>query len=691
MKATPYAFFTRELSWLSFNERVLSQATAKDLSTYERLKFLAIFASNLNEFIQVRIPGIRALAERKNHPTFIRQMDDINFEIRQQQKRFHTIFEQDILPKLHANKLGILKAHLYTDEVKTFSYQYFKEKVFPLLKPVILSKQPIAPFITNDDIYLGSQLFVKSKKGALKKKVHFAFVNVPIKELGRFITFESKQKTKYVLLLEDIIRTHIDEVFTGYIADGASAFNLLRNADFQIEDEYSGDLIQKIQQAIDARQTGLPCRFLYEGSMPLNLLLNLQSTFRISPEDLEKSYGYLRFADFLYYPKNKQKSTEEKVCVCSFDKQRSYLSQIDEKDHILHFPYHSYEHVLHLLSEAALSEHVTHIKITQYRVATNSAIVNLLVNAANNGKKVTVFVEAKARFDEKQNLFFAHRMKEAGINIIYSIPNYKVHAKIILIQAKAKAHLKTYAYVGTGNFNERTAKIYTDHSLFTTDTQICSDISALFDMMSTNQIASSSPCQDLVCSPWHSRSFIINAIDHEIKQQQSGKQGHIIMKMNGLQDPNIITKLYEASMQEVKIELIVRGICCLVPDQEYSKHITLTRLVDQYLEHGRLYWFKHAPKYRMYMGSADLMSRNLDRRIEVLCPIKDKEIEQELLDILRITLNDNTKACFINAKLENITKKGSKSKQAVRAQEDIYDYLQSRYTVGPKDKLASEL
>ncbi len=681
MSQKKYRFFTRELSWLSFNERVLNESLAEGLSTHDQLKFLAIYASNLNEFLKVRIPGIRALAERGKDISFVLQMQDVNQEINRQQKRFFTIFERDVQPKLIAEGRGILKIHNYTDEVVAFAEEYLRTHLSALLNPVVMmTKKSSLPFIQDGDMYMATLLFVENKKGELKKKHHLAFVNVPIKELGRFVPFTSSRGKRHILLLEDLIRVHLDRIFPGYITKGAHAFSLLRNADYEIADEYSGDLVKKIKEAIDARETGVPCRFLYEGSMPMKLLLALQRGLSISPDDLEISYGYLRFSDFMDYPQTDSEQLQESYVNSVFDTKGSYLKQIEACDYLLHFPYHSYEHVLRFLSEAAIASAVTEIKITQYRVARNSAVVNALINAANNGKRVTVFVEAKARFDEQQNLSFAHEMKEAGIHVIYSMPKVKVHAKVILIKTKDKEHVgKSYAYISTGNFNEKTARLYTDHGLFTFDERITSDISRLFDIMEKPTLGKSSPCSHLICSPWDTRDVILKHVEGEIESARRGERGHIVMKMNGLQDETIIRKLYEASEAGVVIELIVRGICCLVPDQSYSKNIKLVRLIDKYLEHGRIYWFYNQGKESLYIGSADLMQRNLDRRIEVLTPVREPRHKAELYDMLQIFLRDNVKACRIDSNLHNIPVDAGSDAEPVRAQDYIWAWLDERY------------
>jgi len=469
-------------------------------------------------------------------------------------------------------------------------------------------------------------------------------------------------------------------LFPGYKINGSYCIKILRNADFQVDENDERGIVDKIKEAVSKRQIGEPCLLVYDRDMPEDIKKKLVSLLNLGEDEILPAGKYLRLSDLMYFPfKNKTENNANNIPIVHprIDSTKSLLKIIKKEDLLLHFPFQSFEYVIQFLNEAAFDKKVKEIKITWYRVARNSAVANALLTAANNGKKVTVFVELKARFDEEQNIYFARLMENSGIKIIYTLPGLKVHAKMILVRriGKKKGE-RRYVFLSTGNFNEKTAAIYTDHGLFTSDINICDEIYNLF-----LDIEDGNCCQKfnkLLVAPVNLKDEIIRKIDREIEHHKAGYESGLIFKMNGLQNKKIIKKLYEASLAGVKIELIVRGICCLVPNQTYSKNIRVRRIVDQYLEHGRIYIFHNKGNEDIYMGSADLMTRNLERRVEVLFPVNNEIHKREILDIINIYLADNMKATYINEKLENVPIKKLLSAEAIQSQVKVREYLKNR-------------
>lgn len=677
----------RDISWLSFNYRVLEEARDKRLPLYERFKFMAIYSSNMDEFYKVRVAAYRSLLgipddekkRLKEKPEEI--LKKIQAIVNKQQIVFGEIFRDELIPALEKNNIILLQNGELAPENQEYINEYFHEEIIPYLQPVLLVKGQILPFLRDNDIYLAIKLYRKSKKKLdnKRKKARYAIVNIPTETIPRFILLPVIDGKHYIAFLDEIVRNNLNTLFPGYEIDSSFSIKLSRDADLHIEDEFAGDLVEKISKNLRKRKTGVPSRFLYDSAIPVDFLKLLRTALNLSKEDLVAGGKYHNFSDFYEFPNPLAPKLENRplipLRIKELDKADSMFTAISEKDWILHFPYQSYDYVIRFLNEAAIDRKVEEIKVTQYRVAAHSVIVSALISAARNGKKVTVFVEVKARFDEFLNLHFAEEMKNAGVKIIYSIPGLKVHAKVALVIRKpSKSKKDTYAFLSTGNFNEKTAKLYADHGLFTSDVNITDELKNIFIYLEDQQMKFD--FKHLLVAQFNMKSDLINKIDREIEFATNGKSAWMILKMNGLEEKKMIDKLYEASGKGVKIDLIIRGICCLIPGKKFSENITITRIVDRFLEHARVMVFHNDGNDEVYLASADWMSRNLNRRIEVGFPIYDPMIKKEVMDILNLQLTDNTKARILDSEHNNLVKTSdNKNKKKIRAQVDTFRYL----------------
>jgi polyphosphate kinase len=678
MNKTAFQYINRDLSWLSFNSRVLEEASDKGLPLYERLKFLAIYSSNLDEFYKVRVASYRKLLNLPDeNPSEI--LADILNVVEKQQNEFGRVFWKELVPELKANNIVLVQNRRLAKVHKDYIHRYFYEEIIPYLQPILLLKGKISPFLRDSAIYLAIKLYKKTadEDPSKKKRARYAIVNIPTDKLPRFLELPSLKGKHSIIFLDDLIKMNLEALFPGYTIDSSYSIKLSRDADLDIGDEFSGDLAEKIQRSLVKRKTGIPSRFLYDQSIPDSFLKLLQDTFHLAQEDLVPGGKYHHFSDLFSFPNPVSPKLEIKslpqLTKKDLAQHNSLLEAMEICDWMLHFPYHSYEPVIRFLNEAAIDPKVKEIKTTQYRVAPDSAIVNALINARNNGKKVTVFVEVKARFDEHANLQFAKIMKKAGIRIIYSIPGLKVHAKIALVLRKAsKSRKEAYAFLSTGNFNEKTAKLYADHGLLTSDENITSELKLVFNHLEDQ--SSKVKLKHLLVAQFNIKKELIKLINREITNAKDGKPAWMILKMNGIDNKKMIDKLYEASQAGVKIDLIVRGICCVVPGEPYSKNITVTRIVDRYLEHARVFVFGNQGDPDIYMASADWMNRNLNSRIELCFPIYDEQLKNEVMEILQLQLQDNTKARHLD-KVHNNLPVLSKGKQKVRAQIETYKLL----------------
>ncbi len=663
-------FKNRDLSWLSFNYRVLQEAKDPRVPLYERIKFLAIYSSNLDEFFRVRVAGIRSLIkiskstqkELEYDPTEL--LKKISKEINKQQVEYGNIFREMLIPELKQNNICLINETQTNEKQQQFITKYFEERVIPQIQPILLVKNKIVPFLRNRRLYFAVILRPKNmsklKKEETTTRNRYAIVEIPSNHLPRFIELPSEDENTYIIFLDDIIRHKLSSLFLGYHIIGAYSIKLTRDAELYIDDEFSGNLFDKIKKSLLKRNIGAPSRFLYDEKMPKNLLRLLKEMFKVNNDDLVPGAKYHNFSDFFSFPNPARNNLLNEPLPTlrhtELDKYPNIFDALANSDFSLHFPYQTYDYVLQFLDQAADDPNVTSIYITQYRVAKGSEVVNALLKAARRGKKVMVFVELKARFDEESNIHWAEEMKSKGINVLYSFPGIKVHSKLALIKRTEGKKDKYYCYLATGNFNEKTAQLYCDTGLFTSDTRLTKEVKMVFNHLGDTKIKPK--FNHLLVAQFNMRKTFIKLIDNEIALAKEGKKARIILKMNSLEDKKMIQKLYDASNAGVKINLIIRGICCLIPGVTgLSKNIKVISIVDRYLEHSRIFIFHNNGDTKIYAGSADWMKRNLSRRIEVIFPVYNEKIKREILDIINIQLEDNVKARVIDRYDKNHYKK----------------------------------
>ncbi len=677
-------FFNRDISWLSFNHRVLDEAKDTSLPLFERLKFLAIYSNNLDEFYKVRVAEYRNATQHPEGypdiPNARETLEKINQTVGQYWIEYSKIFKGEILPLMEKNKI-ILHLENYPEkpEHTQFIKTFFHRELIPYCQPVLLNKGTRS-FMRDNRLYLAVKLYRKRKKQdkkGKKRRARYALIKVPTNDHSRFIKLPEIDNQHHFIFLDDALRFGLPELFPGYDVVGSWGVKIARNADLGIDDEFWGDLVEKIRKNLTLRKTGTPAGLYHDRAIPADVLQFLMHSFDIKPIELVETGSYQNLHDFFNFPNpfapKLQWQAPKPIKPYQLEKAGSMFEAIKHKERVLHYPYHSFNYVIQFLREAATDDKVEEIKVTQYRVASNSEVVGALIFAAHNKKKVTVFVEVKARFDEANNLYFAHQMEKAGIKIIYSIPGLKVHAKMALAIRRLNGERKrSFAYLSTGNFNEKTARLYADHGYFTCNDAYLDDMEALFHYLEDQ--SSKPTLNKLLITQINLRKGIMDRINNEIDLSKRGKKGYILLKMNGIQNKNLISKLYEASQAGVKVDLIVRGVCCLVPEQEFSKNIRVVRLVDSYLEHARIWVFGNDNNKEMFLSSADWLNRNINRRIEIAFPMENPELKGEILNILEMQLNDNVKLCQIDKNLNNIRLKDNNPKR--RAQQKIYEYLQ---------------
>lgn len=687
MTKIPYKYFKRDISWLSFNYRVLMEAKDESLPVYERIKFLSIYSSNLEEFYKVRVSGyhssiLKSIKRDESVEQAMQTLIEINNEVIEQEKEYYNIFYNMILPELEKNNIILYQTEKVEPFHVAFVEKHFNEEVFPFLQPMIIQKDSIHSFIQDNSIYLIVSMMRKHRKRKRTKdrEVTFALMKIPDYHLDRFVKLPTLAGKHYIMFIDDIIKANLRSIFPGYEIKHCYNIKISRDADFSLENEDQSDIAERILRKVRKRKIGAVTRFQYDKDMPSYFLDFIRDAYEIEEEELLKGGRYLNLADLMKLPNPSGEKTTQKLPqplrINEFEPNSSILSVLRKQDVLMHFPYQSFDYLIRFLMQAAFDPKVQEIKVTQYRVAENSAVINSLISAAQNGKKVTVFVELKARFDEENNYFSSELMQQAGVKVIYSLPGLKVHAKLAYVRKRSNnpdEPIKGYAYLGTGNFNEKTAKIYSDKGLLTSDSEIIKEIDEVFNVLEGK--THSRPFSNLLVAQFNMVPEIYKMIDKEIENLKNGGKGRIILKMNSLQDTKMIDALYRASEAGVEIDLIIRGICCLVPEQPYSENINITRIVDSYLEHSRVWYFHDNGNAHIYLTSADWMERNLHRRIEVAFPIYTDRLKREIIDILKIQLADNTSAVQINEKLENIYK--TNSKPPVRAQRATYDYLQN--------------
>jgi polyphosphate kinase len=686
-----YEYFNRDVSWLSFNFRVLQEAMDKTLPLYERIKFLAIYSNNTEEFYQVRVSYYKHMIRHEHEfpKQHFRSVDpvgtirQINEIVTNQQSIFHLVFEDEILPELRKNNIIVVnEKDILSAEQEDFIREVFYTDIITSIQPVLMVKRKVRPFLKTGHPYMALEMVSQDVNG-MKQRERYGIVKIPTDHnFSRFLVLPGEGGKHFIMFLEDVIMRHIDAIFPGYKVLNWYSLKLTRDADMEYDDYEGDDLIDAIDRIRSVRSVGKPNRFQYDRRMSEKVLDYLTTSFHITKDILVMGGSRHNFRDFFYFPNPLFPDLEienlPSVPIPALaNLKKPIAAMISKMDYLLSVPYQPFEHYLRFLREAASDPNVKEIKITQYRVSDHSVVVNSLIDAAENGKKVTVFVELKARFDEEANLKYANEMTKAGIRIIYSIPKLKVHAKIALVLRKKGSKHGDQAYLGTGNFNEKTARMYGDHGLFTSNPEVVKDVKDLYRHLEDQNIRPN--FRHIMVPGFNMISSFLNLINNEIKIVKKGGIGYILLKMNGLQDGEMVDALYMASQAGVKIDLIIRGVCILKPGQPYSKNIRVIRIVDRYLEHARVFVFLNNGEHQIFMGSADWMKRNLRRRVECVFPVYDPDAKKELLDIMNIQLSDNVKACEVDEYLNNrrIVNDGP----YVRSQMATHEYFKKKYAI----------
>ena len=674
---------------MSFNYRVLLEAEDETLPIYERIKFLSIYSSNLEEFYEIRVAEHRGVIMKKNFTEESgaeaeETLAEITEEVNRQQREYYRIFSK-VLQELNRQDIYLYQDSRPEPFHEEFVHNFFNEEVFPFLSPVMIQAGDIRTFIRDRRLYLVIRMVKKSKRMAEPDYVpdyYYALMKIPYAKVPRFIELPTHEGKHYIMFIDDIIRANLSSIFPGYVVESCYSIKISRDADIYLDDEKGGNIVENIRKKVKKRKIGALSRFMYDSNMPDDFLAFICNAFGITTDDLVLGGRYNNLQDLIKLPNPRGKELEQQVPspmrVPFLDEMGSVFRAVKKRDILLHFPYQSFDYLIRFLMEAAFDPKVDEIKITQYRVAENSAVINTLISAAQNGKKVTVFVELKARFDEENNMSTAERMEQAGIRIIYSIPGLKVHAKVAVILRKDTedgCKRRDFAYLSTGNFNEKTARIYSDMALLTSNAELITDINKVFAVLE-GKLAGPT-FRHLLVARFNMVPELTRMIHREIEHVKAGRKGRIVLKMNGLHDQNMINELYNASENGVEIDLIVRGICCLVPNRPFSANIKVTRIVDMFLEHSRIWYFYNDGEEDLFLTSADWMRRNLNRRIETAFPILNAEIKQCIIDILKIQLQDNVKACLIDEHLHNNFKRDDNPVK-VRAQLAIYEYLKNK-------------
>ncbi|MBC7400371.1 MAG: polyphosphate kinase 1 [Mucilaginibacter sp.] len=673
-----YIFFDRDLSWLAFNGRILELAGHDDIPLMERVNFMAIFSSNLDEFYRVRMPVLQAMDKLGELTSATSAVDDplaiAQQLINQQQQQFGKIFNSEIVPALKENNIHLLLNQPIPAALIDKTNDYFFSQVMAFLRPFKFSgKKKFFP--ENNELYF--LVVIADDNGAEKLVV----LNIPSDDLPRFYKVEDKGKT-YILFLDDIIRYNLDKLFRGETVKDCYSFKITRDAELDLNDEYPGDLSKQIEKQLLKRDLGIATRFLHQPGIPLRILQMVSESWGIASSSLVEGGNYHNLKDLFGFPVSSpvMRYDEWPTIHNRLSADKSIFDQIERKDLLINAPYQSYDTILRFFNAAALDETVEEIYITLYRVARDSRIVNALINAVSAGKKVTVLVELKARFDEANNIKWANRLKAAGADIIYSVTALKVHAKVALVKRRVNDRIKYYGLLATGNFNENTAAFYTDHILMTANKDLLREIELLFIFLARREKPTSAKLikfEHLLVAQFNLQDRFFELIDREIDNAKKGQSASITIKLNNLEEHKLIAKLYDASQAGVKVQLIVRSICRLIPGVKgMSENITVKRIVDRYLEHGRIFIFNNSGKPEVYMGSADWMNRNIYRRIEVCFPVYDEQIKAEITDIINLQLADNVQAVMLNEKIENIPIKTTKP--AIRSQQEVYKYLSKK-------------
>lgn len=668
----------RELDWLKFNARVLQEAEDSSNPLYERLRFLAIFSSNLDEFFKVRVSKLRQLKKVDKairRPLALKPNQTLKLilkEVDSQQERFGKIFKETLLPELSNKGVHLIEMDAYDSHHIKYLEDYFVQEIQPHV-------QLIAPSLEEVRKIMDGQTYICVEFNGSEELV---FLSTKIPGIPRFVEVPHPDDGHYIVFLEDIIKLNVGKLFPGDSIASLYTIKISRDAELYLEDDYQGEWIKNVYQALDERQKGQPTRLLYEGGMPKRVRHLIAEQLGLGEADMVKGGSHHNFSDFMDFPDpigdvSFYYEPMPPLASKTFDDASDYFDLIREKDRVLHFPYQKFGYVENLVHQAAKDPNVSSIHISLYRIAKDSALTDGLLKAIENGKKVTIFVEAKARFDERNNLDWGKTFEEKGGSVHYSFPNVKVHSKILLIGRQENGATRNYGYIGTGNFNAKTSLIYCDHGIFTADPKITNDLEQVFMVLQRKVLVPRLNC--LLVSPYNSRLNFERLIQNEIDFANRGQKASITIKMNSLEDRYMIDWLYRASRAGVKVKLLVRGFCSLVPGVEgFSENIEVISIIDRFLEHGRLYLFENGGNQQMFVGSADWMKRNLDYRIEVIIPVLDKDVFEELHAILMLQMSDNVKARRILPDNENPYVSREEAEEPIRSQYAIYRFLEKK-------------
>jgi len=686
-KVEKFEIINRDLSWLSFNERVLQEASDSRVPLIERLRFLGIFSSNLDEFYRVRVASLKRmeLLGKKSEKNLGFDPSKILAKIQDkgivQQQEFEKTYNK-IIRELENNNLKFLNEKNLSETQGKFVLEYFQETVRQTLVPIMLDKKSKLPYLKDKVIYLAIKMTHSKRKG----DIQYSLIEIPSLVLPRFLVLPESVKGRIdIILLDDIIRYSFQEIFSIFDYDHIEGFTikLTRDAELDIEEDISHSIVEKVAKSLKKRKQGQPVRFIYDKKAPADLLDFILKKLKLqNDENVIHGGRYHNFKDFIKFPsigsKNLINESLPALHHRSLVNQRSVLNVIRKKDVLISFPYQSFNYIIDLLREAAIDPNVISIQINLYRTAARSKIANALINAAKNGKDVTAIVELQARFDEEHNIKVSEKLQEEGVKVIFGVVGLKVHSKLILIERKESNKRKLYAHIGTGNFHEDNAKIYCDHSLLTCDERITNEVKNIFEFFANNY--KRTPFRYLLVSPFNSRKRFIELINEEIRNARRQHDAYIILKLNNLVDEELISKLYQASQEGVKIKIIVRGVCSLIPGVKgMSENIEAMSIVDRFLEHSRVYIFGNDGHELMYLSSADWMERNIDFRIEVTAPVFDNEVRKQLRDVIEMQLKGNAKSRIIDKEQTN-NYKGNilHNKDLFRSQTETYKYFKAK-------------
>lgn len=670
-------YINRELSWLTFNSRVLQEASDPSVPLIERLRFLGIFSNNLDEFFKVRYATVKRIVEAgkigknqfggKRADSLLKEITDVVIK----QQAYSSKILDNIQIELEQENIYIINETQLSETQKAFVKSYFLNHISSALVTIVVQEDLDLPLLKDKPAYLAVKMEL------IDGDKLYALIEIP-KSINRFIVLPEEDGKKYIILVDDVLRYCLDDVFQifDYKSISAHMIKITRDGELDFDTDLSKSFMAKISESVKHRQIGHPVRFVYDEHIGKDTLDFFLTKMKIASRDsLIPGARYHNRRDYMRFPSlGKDELLYKEIApllVKGLDLNKSLFKSISEKDYLIHTPYHTFSYVVKFLREAALDVKVTSIKITIYRLAQISHVASALINAAKNGKKVTVSIELQARFDEEANINYANQMKDAGINLIFGVTGLKVHSKICIVERIENEKIKRYGFVSTGNFNESTAKLYTDLTLLTSDQRILKDINKVFNFFEANYKIYT--YKHIITSPHNTKSKFSILIDKEIENAKNGLPAFIKLKMNSMSNYDMVDKLYEASRAGVKIQLIIRGLCCLVPGVKgMSDNIEVISIIDKFLEHSRLYIFCNNENPKIYISSADWMTRNIENRVEVTCPIYDEAIKEELQDLFEICWKDNVKARIINKNQDNSYK--NNNEQSFRSQFEIYNY-----------------